>query len=1254
MTLSRSLLYMALCLLIIGSTAAFAADQPVTSPRLQEAMGNDDFAWRNNDGSLTVWVFFKDKGLQGIALESALDEAEAQLSERTAWRRGKVKAAGERLVDAGDLPVNSTYLDLAKATGAELRRESRWLNAASFRATDAQAQALAALPSVRKVDLVARFERRVIPATEPVKLGSDLQRQKDSNWTIDYGSNLAAMEQAGVPAVHEMGITGQGVIIGMLDSGFHFTHEALIGIPVLGTYDFVNDDDNVDNEPGDPSNAKDHGTMTMSTAVGNMPGQLVAPAFGASVVLAKTEDVAEEVPIEEDQWVAGLEWVETFGVDIVSSSLGYLDWYDWSDMDGNTAVTTIAADLAAGRGIVVVNSAGNERNNSWGHIIAPADGDSVITVGAVASSGSISSFSSPGPSYDGRIKPDVSALGVSNTVANPNDDTAYTTASGTSFSCPLTSGVAALILSRAPDLTPMQVREALRSTASMAGSPNNDYGWGIIDAFAAVNYFGPTLVHEPLGDTESTGLPYTVSAVITDRVQVGTATVHYRLGGGSWLEVAMVEAGEPDTYTANIPGQSAGAVVDYFLTAQSTNGVQSKLPALAPEDYFTFRVGPDVTLPLLAHNALFDQAMIVWPPMVQCSASDNLGIDRVEMIFQLNGGAVMGPYLLNADGGDNYSLLFPLSSGQVQIGDALNYTITAFDLAGIPNSSVSGPHDFMVIDALGVVLVLEDGASDKSDAKLGEDKQPLLARDGGKSSAGSIASWLTDAGYVADVMPADGATMVDFQGYQAVILSAGDNAVPVEMESLRLALQQWVAAGGKLLVEGGEIGYDAMSNPGYPDFAAQVLHCTGWDGDSSGDLQIVGAQVNHALVNNPHTIDAVVDVIYSGYGDQDAVVPAADAYAVMTNSAQINDPGILVYDNNPSPQSAQIVYFAFNVEAVATETGQHMILNAMRFLLAVEAPPTSSLSGMVTLAGQSDHSEVLVSIGPGNSTLTAADGSWTLPDLYGALYTITFSKTEWGTMVLNANLVDGEHLTGLNVQLYPVMEMDYAVEPGLAIPDNTPSGITSVIMVPEGEAGMISGVTVDIDINHTWIGDLKVQLIGPDSQVINLHNRSGSSSDDIIGNWPLTLTVDGPGSLDDFIGVNNAGAWVLAVSDHVGSDTGTLNSWGLHFLIPGMVSAVDGNQLPMVTRLNPNVPNPFNPMTKISFDLSQSGPVRLGIYDLRGLMVRHLVSENLVAGSHTFRWDGMDDGGRSVSSGVYLYRLESPTGVQERKMVLVR
>jgi len=162
--------------------------------------------------------------------------------------------------------------------------------------------------------------------------------------------------------------------------------------------------------------------------------------------------------------------------------------------------------------------------------------------------------------------------------------------------------VAALVLSRAPSLTPMQVREALRETASMAENPNNDYGWGIINAFEAVRYFGPNLTHTPLSDTESTGTPYTVSAVITDRVGLDTATLNYRLDSGSWQQVAMIFTGEADTYAADIPGQSAGVVVDYYLAAVSTNSVATNLPFLAPTDYFTFHVGPDVTPPVLIHH----------------------------------------------------------------------------------------------------------------------------------------------------------------------------------------------------------------------------------------------------------------------------------------------------------------------------------------------------------------------------------------------------------------------------------------------------------------------------------------------------------------------------------------------------------------------------------------------------------------------------------------------------------------------------
>ncbi len=267
-----------------------------------------------------MWVFFADKGLDGAALEHALDQAEDALTEKTAWRRAKMKAAGERLTDARDLDLHRPYLDEATATGAVPRRHSRWLNAASYQASADQVRKLAGLDCVTKVDLVNKFTRPALPS-EPLEALEEADRKDADRWSVDYGANLSAMEQFNVPAVHEMGVTGEGVIIGILDGGFHPTHECLIDIPVLAAYDFVNDDEEVDNETGDPTDARSHGTKTMSTAMGYKPGAHVAPAFGASAVLAKTEDVSQEVPIEEDQWVAGVEFVESHGADILSSSL---------------------------------------------------------------------------------------------------------------------------------------------------------------------------------------------------------------------------------------------------------------------------------------------------------------------------------------------------------------------------------------------------------------------------------------------------------------------------------------------------------------------------------------------------------------------------------------------------------------------------------------------------------------------------------------------------------------------------------------------------------------------------------------------------------------------------------------------------------------------------------------------------------------------------------------------------------------------
>jgi serine protease AprX len=251
----------------------------------------------------------------------------------------------------------------------------------------------------------------------------------------------------------------------------------------------MGDDDVADGGRGDGS----HGTATLSTIGGFASGRLIGPAFQSTFLLAKTEDTVSETPVEEDNWAAAVVWAEARGADVISSSLGYLTYdpgfpsYTFADMNGTTAISTRAADVAASLGVVVVNSAGNSgldlQHNTLG---APADGRLVLTVGAVTSTGLRASFSSVGPTVDGRIKPDVAAQGVLVTVAAPNTPSSYTNVNGTSFSCPLTAGVVALVLQARPSATVAEVEDAIRSTASQAAQPDNLLGWGIVNAAAAV------------------------------------------------------------------------------------------------------------------------------------------------------------------------------------------------------------------------------------------------------------------------------------------------------------------------------------------------------------------------------------------------------------------------------------------------------------------------------------------------------------------------------------------------------------------------------------------------------------------------------------------------------------------------------------------------------------------------------------------------------------------------------------------------
>ncbi len=441
-----------------------------------------------------AWIYFTDKG-ENEAFKSSVPTI--VVSERSLRRRSKVRPQSS-LVDYGDIPTSQSYVEQIAGKALRVRNRSKWFNSVSVLATKQQIAELEQLPFVKEIDLMARFRKN--QSEEQLQTSQTSSRQPQTVqpqgvYTLDYGASFGQVNQINVPAVHDLGFSGSGVFVGVFDNGFRLlTHEAFATMNIHATYDYV--DHKVSVVPNNPSTSfGSHGVNTLSTIGGFKSGQLIGPAYSATFILARTENDSSETPIEEDNWVAAIEWADSIGVDVTSTSLGYLTYdfpytsWTWQDMNGNTTVITRAADAAVARGIVVVNSAGNSGSSTHNTLGAPADGDSVLTVGAVTSSGTRSSFSSVGPTTSSppRIKPDVMAQGSSVVVASSTNTTVYTTSSGTSFSCPLAAGVAALVVQVRPNATPIQVMNAMRNTASRSSTPDNQYGWGILNALAAID-----------------------------------------------------------------------------------------------------------------------------------------------------------------------------------------------------------------------------------------------------------------------------------------------------------------------------------------------------------------------------------------------------------------------------------------------------------------------------------------------------------------------------------------------------------------------------------------------------------------------------------------------------------------------------------------------------------------------------------------------------------------------------------------------
>jgi hypothetical protein len=434
------------------------------------------------ESRIVAWVDLVDREARPDAPPAAL------LTERCRRRRLRVMAP-DQVTDAMDLPVDPVHVAAVAAEVGRVRERSRWFHAVSVEATRTQIEAVRLLPCVRSVDLVARSRHRP-DGGDPARAG---RRQPDSIAGPGYGMSADQLRLIRVDALHDRALYGLGVLVAHFDTGYQrLSHEVFRVLRVAAAYDFV-DHDSDPTDASNPGDTLEHGQYTLSVLGGFKPGKLVGVAPGATFLLARTESSASEEPAEEDHWIAALEWADSLGADIVSSSLKFLEYdmpwtgYTWEDMDGQTARVTRATDVAARRGILVVNGAGNEGGDPYHNtLVAPADGRSVLAVGAVTLDGARARFSSVGPTTDplARIKPDVMAPGVDVVAADVQHDSAYTRVSGTSLACPLAAGVAALLLS-VHEVTPAQLLDVLRQTSSQAGSPDTWMGWGTLDALAA-------------------------------------------------------------------------------------------------------------------------------------------------------------------------------------------------------------------------------------------------------------------------------------------------------------------------------------------------------------------------------------------------------------------------------------------------------------------------------------------------------------------------------------------------------------------------------------------------------------------------------------------------------------------------------------------------------------------------------------------------------------------------------------------------
>jgi subtilisin family serine protease len=531
-------------------------------------------------------VFFKDKGEGEFYKGTTLFQlAENSISERSKTRRAKIFPK-DSLVTSQDVPINPEYIKTIASQGAEIKLKLKWLNYIVIEIDSQKISKIQSLPFVKFVQKISnKVPRELLFNSVNQESKIDLKKEIFLNIAenLQYGESYNQLRMLAIDKLHSYGIFGEDVLLGILDSGFRWkTHKGLKNSNVVAEFDFLNNDTITGNEANDVPSQDGHGTMVFSIIAGFSPGKLIGSAPFANFALAKTESIPFESHFEEDCFASALEWFDSLGVDVVTSSLGYSQFdsteisYNFDELDGKTTLVSAYANFAKRLGICLVASAGNKgpRDST---IQAPAEALSEIAIGAIAPTGdTVLKFSSRGPTADGRIKPDFLAQGKSVISFSADNPDTLLYGSGTSVASPLFAGGVVCLLSAFEELIPDTVISLLKSFASNKEHPNNTLGWGIPDFFAsAINY--DILISNPI--------TYSINnrqrIIFKAKYIYPIRKVNLFLKGESESDFKLHEMNYSeyyDLYYFDLNPNTGDSIFQYFVVAQSTDGRERRKP----------------------------------------------------------------------------------------------------------------------------------------------------------------------------------------------------------------------------------------------------------------------------------------------------------------------------------------------------------------------------------------------------------------------------------------------------------------------------------------------------------------------------------------------------------------------------------------------------------------------------------------------------------------------------------------------------